>query len=111
MDVADKFNDLITVHVDSLDPTPTFSMHVVDDDEATVVTSNCSPENAAHASYTPCCTTAPNLMTTARSLLGNPSKEQLNALTIASTHAIADTGATSIFIMKNAAVVNKKVAT
>jgi hypothetical protein len=44
-------------------------------------------------------------------LLGNPSNKQLNALTIASTHAIADTGATSIFIMDNADVVNKKIAT
>ena len=43
-------------------------------------------------------------------LLGNPSQECLNALTIASTHAIADTGATSIFIMENADVVNKKIA-
>jgi hypothetical protein len=41
---------------------------------------------------------------------GDASHEQLNALTIATTHAIADTGATSIFIMDGVDVVNKRVA-
>jgi hypothetical protein len=35
-------------------------------------------------------------------------QEYLNAITIASTQAIADTGATSIFIMEGAKVVNKR---
>ncbi len=42
-------------------------------------------------------------------LFGISSPEQLNALTIASTHAIANTGTTSILIMDNADVVNKKI--
>jgi hypothetical protein len=52
----------------------------------------------------------PSIATTARTLFGNTLHEQLNALTIATTHAIADTGATSIFIMDGVNVVNKQVA-
>jgi hypothetical protein len=40
-------------------------------------------------------------------LLGPTSHEALNALTIATLHAIADTGATSIFIMDGVDIVNK----
>jgi hypothetical protein len=43
------------------------------------------------------------------SLFGHPSSEYLNAIMIASTYAIADTGATSIFIMDGVDVVTKRV--
>jgi hypothetical protein len=46
-----------------------------------------------------------------RLLFGAALQEQLNALTITTTHAIADTGATSIFIMDGVDIVNKQVAT
>ncbi len=42
-----------------------------------------------------------------RSLWGKPTHEYLNAITIASTQAIAGMGATSIFIMEGVNVVNK----
>jgi hypothetical protein len=42
-------------------------------------------------------------------LFGCPMPQYLNALTIATTQAIANTGATSIFIMEGANVDNKHV--
>ena len=50
------------------------------------------------------------MASTARSLLGNATSEYLNAMTIATSHAIADTGATSIFVMEGVDVDNKRVA-
>ncbi len=47
----------------------------------------------------------------ARMLFGSPMPQYLNALTIATNLAIADTGATSIFIMEDADVDNKCPAT
>jgi hypothetical protein len=44
-------------------------------------------------------------------LFGNPMPQYLNALTIATNQAIADTGATSIFIMEGVDVDNKRPAT
>jgi hypothetical protein len=46
---------------------------------------------------------------TACSIFGQPSHKYLNAITIASTHAITDTGATSIFIMDGVNVINKRI--
>jgi hypothetical protein len=46
-----------------------------------------------------------------RTLLGSPMPQYLNALTIATNQAIANTGATSIFIMECADVDNKCPAT
>jgi hypothetical protein len=48
-------------------------------------------------------------VTAARVLLGPTSHEALNALTIDTSHAIADMGATSIFIMDGVNVVNKQM--
>jgi hypothetical protein len=48
---------------------------------------------------------------TARTIFGTPMPQYLNALTIAANKAIADTGATAIFIMDNAEVNNKRIAT
>jgi hypothetical protein len=45
----------------------------------------------------------------ARIFLGPTLHEALNALTIATLHAIADTGATSIFIMDSVNVINKRM--
>jgi hypothetical protein len=47
----------------------------------------------------------------ARLLFGCPMPQYLNALTIATNQAIANTGATSIFIMEGADVDNKRPAT
>jgi hypothetical protein len=43
-------------------------------------------------------------------MFGKPSTQYLNAMTIATSEAIADTGATSIFIMEGADVKNKRPA-
>ena len=108
--MAYKFNNLVTAHLDSLDPTfLPFCGHAIDDDDATIITSNRSPRQTAN----PCYHGPPPTAKEARQLLlgeGDASHEQLNALTIATTHAIADTGATSIFIMDGVDVVNKRVA-
>jgi hypothetical protein len=46
----------------------------------------------------------------ARTLFGSPMPQYLNVLTIATSQAIADTGATSIFIVEGADVDNKHPA-
>jgi hypothetical protein len=46
----------------------------------------------------------------AHSIFSQPLHEYLNAITIALTHTIADTGATSIFIMDGINVVNKRIS-
>jgi hypothetical protein len=65
--------------------------NVIEDDDVTIVTSNCSnpATNSLRHSH------PSSITATARTLFGRSSHEQLNALTIATTHAIADTGATS----------------
>ncbi len=51
-----------------------------------------------------------SLTETACRMFGKPSNQYLNAMTIATSEAIADTGATSIFIMEGADVKNKRPA-
>jgi hypothetical protein len=76
------------------------------DNDATVVTSNCSsPEcNVPHKPQ------MQGWATAACALFGPTSQKALNPITIATTHAIADTGATSIFIMDGIDVINKQMA-
>jgi hypothetical protein len=52
----------------------------------------------------------PSLAALAHSLFGKPTHEILNKITIATTKAIPDTGATSILIMEGIDVVNKHQA-
>jgi hypothetical protein len=80
--------------------------HVTTDDSydnATFVTSNCSsPDSSPHV------VAQPRAWATAAHFLLRPSlHEALNALTIATSHANADAGATSIFFMDGIDVVNK----
>jgi len=58
-----------------------------DDDDATIITSNCKTKYAAAAAFI-------------------KQLECANAITIAKSHAIADTGVTSIFVMKGTPVKN-----
>jgi hypothetical protein len=109
VDVANKVNNLVTAHINSLDPTKHYFVPLIDKDDVTVATSNCS--NGAHQA-----TTSPlpflwikSIVAMARSIFSQPSNKYLNAIRIASTHAIADTGATSIFIMDGIDVVNKRI--
>jgi hypothetical protein len=110
MDVANKFNDLVTGHIDSLDPTINFLAALLDDNDVTVATLNCS--NGLHRSTPP---PLPSVVTqsitaTACSIFGQPLHKYLNTITIVTTYTIADTGATSIFIMDGVDVVNKPVS-
>ena len=79
-----------------------------DDDERTVVTSNRHRDR----SIVPVTMPRPHsFVAAAHHLFGTPSHESLNAITIDAQQAIADTGATSIFIMDGVDVDNKRVAT
>jgi len=62
-----------------------------DDDNARIITSNCKTKYAAAAAFI-------------------KQLECANAITIAKSNAIADTGATSIFIMKGTPVKNLRKA-
>ena len=79
-----------------------------DDDDRTVITSNCSNDHIIvrlrpHRPHA--------FAAAAQHLFGMPTQEALNAITINAQQAIADTGATSIFIMDGVDVDNKRVAT
>ena len=68
------------------------------------MTSNCSLRRPASRNH------FQSIAATTRNIFGTPMPQYLNALTIATTQAIADTGATSIFIMDGVAVDNKRAA-
>jgi hypothetical protein len=84
-----KLNNLC--HTASLYPTQSTSQIAAfaprDDDDATIITSNCKTKYAAAAAFI-------------------KQLECVNAITTAKSHAIADTGATSIFVMKGTPVKN-----
>jgi hypothetical protein len=105
-----KFNNLVTAHINSLDPTIIFSAALLDDDNVTVATSNCS--NGLHRCPPPPLPSilAQSIALMARSIFGQPPHKYLNTIMIAATHAIANTGAMSIFIMDGVDVVNKRVS-
>ena len=73
-------------------------------DDITVVMSNAKTKRVEPQSP------PPSLAATASKMFGKPSPQYLNALKIATNTAIADTGATSIFIMEGADVKNKRPA-
>jgi hypothetical protein len=79
-----------------------------DDDDRTIVTSNRTYDRT----IVPVSTPRPRpLAAAAHHLFGLPSHEKINAITLDAQQAIADTGATSIFIMEGVDVENKRVAT
>jgi hypothetical protein len=96
-----------------LDPTQNHLLNIIiDDDDATVKISNCttsvqspSPPTISSSRAAPT-----SLVAAANHVFGKPTSDYLNAISIATTHAIADTGATSIFIMDGVDVVNKRPA-
>ena len=106
--MAYKFNNLVSAHFNSLDPNTACLGYCSNDDEATVVTSNCSLSLSTEPTVTLVdAHKTESSVVEARDIYVNPSEDYLNAITNASTHAIADTGATSIFIMDSINVVNK----
>jgi hypothetical protein len=82
--LANKCNHLLSATKSSLDPTQINTSSYDEDEIATVIVSNCTAKK--------------------------PRPKVINALTIAKHQAIADMGATSIFIMEGAAVDNKRIA-
>ena len=111
--IANKFNDLVSANFDSLDPTENHLLNIiVDDDDATIKMSNCTTN--VQSPSPPAVSTIPtsrSLVAAANHVFGKPTSEYLNAMSIATNQAIADTGATSIFIMDGVDVVNKRPAT
>ena len=71
---------------------------VVDNDEKTIVTLNWT-QNVLNV-HRGNATTSKTMAATARELFGAPNLQYLNAIAIAAPQAIADTGATLIFIME-----------
>lgn len=119
MNVAYEFKNLIPAHIDSLDPIPHNSFHIIDDDDATIVTSNRSLgtlDTSIHSRVTSIpdlpsvSAMIPYLTSAARMSFDTSLHKRPGVSIIASTHAIADMGAMSIFIMEGTDVENKKVA-
>jgi hypothetical protein len=97
--IANKGKSLVSAYV----PYPTQNINMVTpgyDDNKSVITSN-KTNNREQPPAT--------MAETARKLLGNPMQQYLNAITIATNRAIADTGATSIFIMDGVEVENRRI--
>jgi hypothetical protein len=105
MMTANKCKHLVSACEPASDPTPINSTSSKDDDNLTIVTLN-------HMHHWPTPQQVwPLIAMAAHTLFGSPMPQYLNALTIATNQAIADTGATSIFIMEGADVDNKGPAT
>ncbi len=93
--IANKCKGLVSANACLLDPTNVVSAtQTLNNDNITVMTSNCLPRTASPIHY-PC----KSFTTAARALSSTPTQDSLNAITIATTQAIIDKGATSIFIM------------
>jgi hypothetical protein len=105
MMTANECKHLVSACEPASDPTPINSTSSKDDDDVTIITLN-----RMHHWPTPQ-QVQPLIAMAARTLFGSPMPQYLNALTIATNQAIADTGATSIFIMEGADVDNKHPAT
>jgi hypothetical protein len=105
MSIANKCNKLVSAS--SCYPDPTIKLHalsLVEQDDVTVVISNVTQFLQRKTTHT-------SIAAAAHHLWGNPLPQHLNAITIATNHAIADTGAISIFIMDRVNVDNKHIAT
>jgi hypothetical protein len=82
-----------------LDPTQIINVAaVIDDDDKTIVTSNWTHNGPNELKRND--TTRKLMASTAQELFGAPNPQYLNAITITTSQAIADTGATPIFIME-----------
>jgi hypothetical protein len=78
---------------------------VAENDDMTVVMSNLATRSRQKPQR------LPTLVAAASTMYGIPKLQYINAITIAPNHAVADTGATSIFVMDGVDVANKRVAT
>ncbi len=97
--IANKCKSLVSAYV--LYPTQNINMVIPGyDDDKTIVTSNKTNKREQLPA---------TLAKTARKLLGNPMPQYLNVITITTNQVIADTGATSIFIMDEVEVENRRI--
>ena len=100
--IADKCNQSIDIYANNtLDPIQSINVTTTsDENDKTIITSNRTQDapnvRSVHA------TTNKSMAATARDMFGfgAPNPQYLNAIAIAASQAIADTGATSIFIME-----------
>jgi hypothetical protein len=76
----------------------------------TIAMSKCSPAASTQHEMLVQPASQPSLAATAKHLVGTPTPQYLNVITIATLQAIADTGATSIFIMKGTPIKNIRPA-
>ncbi len=99
METANKCKKIVSAYF--LDPTDVIKViNATDNDEVTIVTSNLATKSSQKEQSQP-----------TSLLYGNPKPQYLNAITIAMNLALADTGATSIFVMDIVDVENKRLAT
>jgi hypothetical protein len=102
-EIAHKCKNLVSAS--PLNPTKILKVGSVNgNDDITIVMSNLSNRNQPPQQPPPPVDVANTIYRTQR-----PS--HINAITIAPTHTLADTGATSIFVMDGVDVVNRRVAT
>jgi hypothetical protein len=85
---------------------PTQIVNMCNDNNVTISTSNCSPKACQHRVMHAHPDSQPSLAATARHLFGAPTSQYLSAINIATLQAMADIGATSIFIMEGILVKN-----
>jgi hypothetical protein len=85
---------------------PTQIVNLCNDNSVAISKSNCSLTACPHHVVQTNPDSQPSLAATAWHLFGAPTPQYLNAITIATLQAIADTGAMSIFIMEGAPVKN-----
>ena len=98
--IADKCNHSIDVYANNTsDPTQIINVTATsDNNDKTIISSNWTQDapnvRNVHA------TTNKSMAATARDMFRAPNPQYLNAIAIATSEAIADTGATLIFIME-----------
>ncbi len=85
---------------------PTQIVNVCNNNNVMISTSNCSPKACSHHVMHAHLDSWPSLVATAWHLFGAPTSQYFNGITIATSQAIAETGATSIFIMEGTPVKN-----
>jgi hypothetical protein len=105
VEIANKYKNLVSAYF--LDPTEVINVvTIVDDDDVTVVRLNSATRSSQKEPPKPA-----SLAALARISYGNPKPQYLNAITITTNLAVADTGAMSIFVMDRIDVDNKQLAT
>ena len=80
--------------------------NLIKDDNVTVPTSNCLSTTKRSIDNICPTTHRPSLAATVQQIFGSPSQQYLNTIVIKANQAIADSGATSIFIMEGTPVNN-----